>query len=299
MCRRILKIFKCSASGKKVPEHWPRLVPFLFAIIMDRLTNEVRREPPSTMLFADDIVICKDTSEEVERRLECWRYALERRGMKVSRSKTKYLCVNGGNDKKTVKMENKKVPRVKEFKYLASKVQETGSCEKGVKRKMQAGRNGWRKVLGVICNRRLPDRVNRKVYGSVVRPVYGLKAVAITKKQVEELKVAEMKMLRFAIGVTRKDKIRNEYIRGTVKVKRLEMKMRERRLRWYGHIMRRYQKYVGRRMMEMELTGKRKRGRPKRGFLDVIKEDMGEVDAREKDIENRTLWKNIIRCGNP
>ena len=53
------------------------------------------------------------------------------------------------------------------------------------------------------------------------------------------MKVAEMKMLRFAMRVTRKDKIRNEYIRGTVKVERLKMKMRERRLRWCGHVMRR------------------------------------------------------------
>ena len=103
------------------------LSSFLFAVIMDRLTDEVRREIPWTMLFANDIVICEETREEVEWRLESWRYALERRGMKVSRSKTEYLCVNGGNDKETVKMENTKVPRVKEFKYLGSTVQESGS----------------------------------------------------------------------------------------------------------------------------------------------------------------------------
>ena len=97
---------------------------FLFAVIMDRLTVEVRKEPPWTMLFADDIAICKKTREEVERRLECWRYALDRSAMKASRSKTKYGCVNGGNDKETVKMEDTKVPRVKEFTYLGSTVQE-------------------------------------------------------------------------------------------------------------------------------------------------------------------------------
>ena len=89
--------------------------------------------------------------------------------------------------------------------------------------------------------------------------------------------VAEMKILRFAVGVMRKDKIRNEYIRSTVKVERVGIKMRDNRLRWYGHIMRRDQEYVGRKMMEMELPGKRRRGRPKRRFLDVVKEDMGEV----------------------
>ena len=94
------------------------LSPFLFAVTMDRLTDEVRREPTWTMLFADDIVICEETRKEVERRLESWRYALERRRMKISRSKTKYLCINGGNDDETMKLEDRKVPRVKEFKYL-------------------------------------------------------------------------------------------------------------------------------------------------------------------------------------
>ena len=37
---------------------------FLFAVIMDKLTDEVRREPSWSMLFADDIVICEETREE-------------------------------------------------------------------------------------------------------------------------------------------------------------------------------------------------------------------------------------------
>ena len=138
-------------------------------------------------------------------------------------------------------MEDIKVIRVKEFKYSGSTVQESGGCEREVKKRVQAGWNGWRRVLGVICDKRLPARVKGKVYSSVVRPaiLYGLETVAVTKKQVEEMEVAEMKMLRFAMGVTRKDKIRNDHIRSTVKVERLGMKMREGRLRWYGHIMRR------------------------------------------------------------
>ena len=65
----------------------------------------------------------------------------------------------------------------------------------------------------IICDKRLPTRVKGNVYSSVVRTamVYGLETVAVTKKlQVEEMEVAEMKMLRFVMGVTRKDKIRNE-----------------------------------------------------------------------------------------
>ena len=123
------------------------LSPFLFAVIMDRLTDQVRREPPWTKLFADDIVICEETREEVERRLECWRYALERKKIKVSRPKTEYLCVNGGNEEETVKMEDTKVPRVKEFKYLGSTVQESGSFEREIKRRVREGWDGYREYL--------------------------------------------------------------------------------------------------------------------------------------------------------
>ena len=177
------------------------LSPFLFAVIMDRLTDEVRREPPWTMLFADDIVICKETREEVERRLESWTYAFERIGIKVSTSKTKYLCINGGNDKETVKMEDTKMPRVEKIKYLGKTVQESSGYEREVKKRVQAGWNGWRKLSGVICDRRLPARVKGKMYSSVVilTMVYGLETVAVTKKQAEEMELAEMKMLRFAM----------------------------------------------------------------------------------------------------
>ena len=120
-----------------------------------------------------------------------------------------------------------------------------------------------KKVSGVICNMRLPARVKGIVYSSVVRPtmLYGLETVAVTKKQVQEMEVVQVKMLRFAMDVTKKDKIRNEYIRGTIKVERLGMKMREDRLRWYGHVMKRDQQYVGRKMMEMELEIEMERGK--------------------------------------
>ena len=42
--------------------------------------------------------------------------------MKVSRSKTEYLCVNEGSDEEAVKMEDTKVPRVKESRLPTAKL---------------------------------------------------------------------------------------------------------------------------------------------------------------------------------
>ncbi|KAK3507265.1 hypothetical protein QTP70_013448 [Hemibagrus guttatus] len=132
------------------------------AVVMDQLSEEVRQESPWTMMFADDIVICSESREQVEENLERWRFALERRGMKSN-----------------------------------------GECGKEVKKRVQA------------------------------------ETVSLRKRQESELEVAELKMLRFSLGVTRLDRIRNEYIRGTAHVGRLGDKVRETRLRWFGHVQRR------------------------------------------------------------
>ena len=185
------------------------LSPCLFAMMMDRMTDEIREEAPWTMMFADDIVICSESKEQVEEKLESWRYALERRGMKVNRRKTEYMCVNERQDNSsgTVKMQGEEVAKVEDFKYLGSTVQSNGECGREVKKRVQAGWNGWRRMSGVICDRRVPPRVKGKVYKVAVRPamLYGLETVALTKRQEAEMEVAELKMLRFSLGVTIKN----------------------------------------------------------------------------------------------
>ena len=52
-------------------------------------------------------------------------------------------------------------------------------------------------------------------------------------------------------------------------------------------------------MLRMELPGKRKRGRPKRRFMDVVKEGMAEVEVTEEDRVDRRNWRKKIRCGDP
>ena len=109
-------------------------------------------------------------------------------------------------------------------------------------------------------------RVKGKVYKTVVRPamVYGAETWEVKKAHEKKLDVAEMRMLRWMSGVTKMDRIRNESIRGTTKVGEISKKVQESRLKWYGHVSRREDEYVGKRVMGMEVPGKIRRGRPKR-----------------------------------
>ena len=55
-------------------------------------------------------------------------------------------------------------------------------------------------------------------------------------------------------------------------------------MRWFGQVQRRNE-YIARRVMRLELPGRRSRGRLKRRFVDVVKEDMKLVGVREEDAE--------------
>ena len=91
-----------------------------------------------------------------------------------------------------------------------------------------------------------------KVYKMVVKPVM--------------LEVVEVKMLRFFLGVMKMDRTRNEHIRGTC-AHEMFWKVRETRLRWFGHVQRGDSEYISRRTMRLDLPGRRSRGRPKRRFM--------------------------------
>ena len=142
-------------------------------------------------------------------------------------------------------------------------------------------------MSGVLCDKKLSARVKGKMYQSVVRPVmlYGMETVAVTERQVEKMEVAELKMVRWALRVTRKDKIRNEYVRGTAKIAKLGDKLWNARLRWYGYMKRR-EGYVGKMMMKMAVPGRWKRGRPRRRWMGFGKRRHVRVRAKEGDEVN-------------
>ncbi|XP_066974261.1 uncharacterized protein [Macrobrachium rosenbergii] len=104
-----------------------------------------------------------------------------------------------------------------------------------------------------------------------------------------------MKMLRWMCGVTKMDRIKNERTRGTTKVVELSKKAQERGLQWYGHVMRRDETYVGRRVMQMEVPGGRARGRPKRRWTDVVREDLRDEQLSENDAFDRARWRKAVR----
>ncbi|XP_047502977.1 uncharacterized protein LOC125048357 [Penaeus chinensis] len=107
-------------------------------VVMGCLTEELRRSSPWDIMY--DVVICTNDRETCEEKPEQWTQALERRGMKVSRTKTE--CLNAGNGTQrvgSISLGGERVQRVAEFKYLGSIVQEDGGSEAEVSKRIEAG----------------------------------------------------------------------------------------------------------------------------------------------------------------
>ena len=78
-----------------------------------------------------------------------------------------------------------------------------------------------------------------------------------------------------------------------MKVGEITKKVQERRLKWYGHVMRREEHYVGRRAMEMKGQGRRNRGRLKRRWLDRVRDDIKENGLSAEEVHDHATWTRI------
>ncbi|KAK3507862.1 hypothetical protein QTP70_002083 [Hemibagrus guttatus] len=91
------------------------------------------------MMFADDIVICSESREQVEENLQRWKFVLERRGMKVSHSKAEYMCVNERQEKWNRGKEPELVREVERYRLEIVGLASTHSLGSGT----QLLERGW------------------------------------------------------------------------------------------------------------------------------------------------------------
>ena len=66
-------------------------------------------------------------------------------------------------------------------------------------------------------------------------------------------------------------------------------------VRWYGHVLRRDDGHVLRKVLEFEVKGKRKRERPKKSWKTQVKKESKSVSLDKEDALNRARWR--VRVG--
>uniref|UniRef100_W6NDH4 Uncharacterized protein LOC100840703 n=1 Tax=Haemonchus contortus TaxID=6289 RepID=W6NDH4_HAECO len=156
-------------------------------------------------------------------------------------------------------------------------------------------------MTGVLCDKNIPERPKSKIYRTVIRPVaiYGAECWPTTKEEEARLSVMETKMLRWTAGVTRLDRISNDTIRERFGVAPIVDKMRKARPRWYDHVLRADEGSVRKIGLNLDVSGKRSRARPKQRWLDTLHEDLKTVNIHPDQAFNWEKWCQHVRKADP
>ena len=154
------------------------LSTYLFALVMDQVTRNIQEDGPWCMLFADDVVLVDESHAGRNRKLELWRETQESKGFSLSRTKTEYMRYDFGQttqEEGDVSLEGQVVPRKGTFRYLGSMLQRDGDIDEDISHRIRAGWMKWRQASGILCDKRVPQKLNGKFYRMVIRPamLYG------------------------------------------------------------------------------------------------------------------------------
>src|SRR6218665_607365 len=98
------------------------------------------------------------------------------------------------------------------FKYLGSVMNAKDGCEQDVKNRIKAAWQKWKDLAGVLFDAKMPKYLKGKVYKIMIRLVlmYGAEAWSVTRREEGLLERTEIRMLRWILGVSPKDKKRSE-----------------------------------------------------------------------------------------
>ena len=119
-------------------------------------------------------------------------------------------------------------------------------------------------MSGVICDKKVPEVLNNKIYKIAIRPAMtrGGECWTLRKCEQNQMNTTEMKMLRWIQGKTTKDHIRNVTIRETAHIKPINTFLMNKRLSRFGHVQRRDEDNIAKSVLNTQIDGSRPKEDP-------------------------------------
>ena len=277
------------------------LSPLLFIIVMELVSRKRGGDVLEKVLYADDLSLTAESGEELEKQLGEWTMEFERHGLRVSQEKTEVMWIGEQSVDLDIKLKGRRLRQVSSFAYLGSTITEDGKTGREVCKRLQAGANAWRKVEGVMRDKKISKKIKGKILTTCVVPacVYGLEAVALTDEQLKKLQVCENNWVRRIVGAKRTDRRRMEDLRKEIGLKRtLADTVRRNRLRWAGQVANMDEGRMPKRAFQQVMQGRRRRGRPRLRWTDCVKKDLqhtGEMEEWTRVAMDQRRWRNIVR----
>ncbi|VDP00963.1 unnamed protein product [Heligmosomoides polygyrus] len=121
---------------------------------MDAITPDLHKPVPWTLLYAEDVILTCEDKDELERQVQAWCDRLAMFGLKLNVKKTEYLTTDV-NESGSIRIDGTELARTSVFKYLGS----DGNLMVEVISRVSAAWCKWRSLTGVLCDRKIPERL--------------------------------------------------------------------------------------------------------------------------------------------
>ncbi|CAG9137498.1 unnamed protein product [Plutella xylostella] len=216
-----------------------------------RLGINVNGEYISHLRFADDIVIMAETLEELGEMLTDLNDASKQVGLKMNMDKTKVMS-NEHVSSSPVTVGGVTIEVVDQYPYLGQVIRlGKSNFDKEVARRIQLGWAAFGKLRHIFTEN-IPQCLKTKVFNQCVLPVmtYGAETWCFTKGLIHKFRVAQRAMERAMLGVSLRDRIRNEEIRRRTKVTDIAKRISTLKWQWAGHVARRADDRWSRKVLE-------------------------------------------------
>jgi hypothetical protein len=285
--------------------------PTLFNMYIDNIMKKVTEEMEGGVTvgdeliydldFADDVALLGDTWEMLALMVNKMEAVTQEYGINISTAKSEIVHVGRQEEilmVEDVELRNQQLKQVNKFVYLGSVFTNDGRCWPDVERRMAISTTAYNGLVSKLWRRReVSTKVKMRIFNAVILPVmlYGATAWTLTQKEERRLDAWEMKLLRRMLNIRWDDFVRNDDIRCMLNQMPVTWRLRERRLKMYGHLERMDEDRIARRLWKAEMRGRRPVGRPRtrwRGMLerDVDGLNMTVEEAREMT-HNRDEWR--------
>lgn len=291
------------------------LSPLLFVALMDEIARKCKVRVKKTrmgvykvqpvlmseMIYADDLVIVARTERDMQINVNTWNDNLKEFGMKVNSAKTEILVVAKEHVSVNVSMNNETIKQVSVFKYLGSKISEKGELEPEIEGRVTSATKLYYALNNsFIKKKEVSIKTKIRIFKTIYEPVllYGAETWVLSARNKSKIQACEMRYLRAVVGITRRDRIRNEITREQCEVSATLERLEGMQLRWFGHMVRMKDSRKAKSVWKMGSDGKRSRGRPVKTWNDEIGGVLAKKNMNWKQAEgmakDRKEWKRLV-----
>ena len=184
------------------------LSPLLLIMVMNLFSEKVsEQEEFKKILNGDDLAVVADNKEDLQKTLQTWSNTFRKQGLRMNLEKTEVMWIGEQEVDLHVVVDGKSINQVTSCVYLGGTVCDDGGSSKEIQRRVQAGAAAWRRVEGIMWDRKLKKQLKGKVLEAcvVTAYTYGLGTLALTKRQEEKMQIAENNWVQRICKATQED----------------------------------------------------------------------------------------------